>query len=86
MAKNFSIRAVAVVAGKTTSAIGRRARSLGIKTGRKGFTADQAHSLIYYQPKTSRIRTESLEHETARLLGALQVMHTRNRKTTAVVS
>ena len=72
MSKNFSLRAIAAVSGQTTTNIARRARALGYITNRKGYTAEQAHNLIYYKPKKMGRPVESLEQETARLSEALK--------------
>lgn len=85
MSKNFSLKAISAVSGKSASIIGQRARKLGIRTGRKGFTKEQAHNLIYYQPKNSvRRRTETLEQESARLIAALQEINSRMGKQTVI--
>ena len=72
MSKNFSLRAIAAVSGLTTANVARRARALGYITNRKGYTAEQAHSIIYYKPKKMGRPVESLEQETARLSRALE--------------
>lgn len=77
MSKNFSARAIAAVIGKNPRNVYDRSRALGIKTGRKGYTAEQAHALIYYKPpvQTRRDRRETLEQECDRLRDALCVMN-----------
>lgn len=75
MSKNFSIRAIAAVAGTSPANIARRAKTLGYKTNRKGYTPEQAHSLIYYVPRRMGRPVETIEQETARLTEALKGMN-----------
>ena len=84
MSKNFSLKAICAVTGMSTKTIAFRAKNLGIVTHRKGYTAEQAHSLIYYQRKRNTVRTETLEEETARLIDTLKRMNTRHSKKTLV--
>lgn len=85
MSKNFSIKAISTVSGKSASTIGKRAHLLGIRTGRKGFTKEQAHSLIYYQPKSPAYhRAETIEQESARLVVALQEINSKMGKQTVI--
>lgn len=85
MSKNFSLNAISAVSGKPKHIITERAVRLGIRTGRKGYTIEQAHALIYYNYKRPA-RTESVEQEASRLLSALQEMNIRKGKTTVIAA
>lgn len=73
----FSLAAIANVSGKKLGTIYYRARSLGINTKSGKYSAEQAHSLVYYVPRTrSRVvRKETLAEETARLIKAMAKMN-----------
>lgn len=83
MSKNFSIKSIAAVSGVSAATIGKRAARLGIYTNHKGFTKEQAHSLIYYHNARST-RTETLQQETVRLLATLQEMNISKGKQTVI--
>lgn len=75
--QNFSLSAVASVSGKHEKTIMARALALGYRTGRKGYTAEQAYNLVYYQRKPRAVHKETLEHETARLIKTMARMNER---------
>ena len=86
MPKNFSARAIAAVIGKKPHTIYDRSKVLGIKTGRKGYSAEQAHALIYYKPAVSTrlSRHETLEQECDRLRDTLCTMNAAMGKQTVL--
>lgn len=81
MAKNFSAKTIASIAGKSVPCIYGRARALGYKTHHNGFTADQAYSLVHYQRKKSGRCAADPESERQRLQRAIDRIQSRSSRT-----
>lgn len=84
----FSLAAIANVSGKKRGTIYHRARVLGIDTKSGEYSAEQAHSLVYYVPRT-RInggRRETLAEEAARLIKTMAKMNEKIGRKTVIAA